>query len=160
MKVFSVKQIIRISTVSVLSFMPSLVMASPQKVVTKDGKNYAVQDKSGQNTSRVFCNNMEVGVMAHKMADSSPEVMATIVIKSGSQKNAFRLFNVAKDELTSQHDISLMQLGCLTRKGGVGVNIPHLTSYELGLKIQIDSKGRVFLGYDEVGLELISTQDK
>ena len=157
---FSVKQIIRISTVSVLSFMPSLVMASPQKVVTKDGKNYTVQDKSVQNTSRVFCNNMEVGVMAHKMADSSLEVMATIVIKSGSQKNAFRLFNVAKDELTSQHDISLMQLGCLTRKGGVGVNIPHLTSYELGLKIQIDPKGRVFLGYDKVGLELISTQDK
>ncbi len=157
---FSTKKLFRLSTISLFALMPSLAIAAPQKVVVKDGKMYAVEDKSGQNISRVSCNNMEVGVMASKMADLTPEVIATVVIQSGSQKKAFRLFDVAKDELTLEHNLSLMQLGCLTRDGGVGVNIPHLTSSKLGLKIQIDPKGRVFLGYDEVGLELVTTQNK
>lgn len=61
-----------------------------------------------------------------------------------------------KSVLSPGHDISKMKVGCLTREGGVGIDLPHQIYSQFNLKIQIDATGRVFLGYDQTGLDLIS----
>jgi len=152
---FLIKQMRKVGLGTFLAIsLPIFATASPQKIIIKDGKAHTVNVPNGHNFFKVECDNMLVNIMAQRTSELDASIMATVIVKSGTEKKAFRIFDIAKDKLTPEHDISSMKRGCLTQEGGVGIDIPNHTSTELGLKIQIDARGRVFLGYDKTGLKL------
>jgi len=151
--------ILTICAIAILCEVISVMAyASPQRVVVRDdGTMHSVEVVTNNNYTTVTCNKISATIMAEKVDDLQPSIMATIVITNGDQKKGFRIFDVAANKLTPGHSSSSIKVGCLTREGGVGINVPHFASDELELKIQIDLRGRVFLGYDEVGLELVTS---
>ena len=118
----------------------------------KDDKNVVEGRESGDNHTSVDCGRIYGTILAEKT--NVPSIMITASIKKGEQWGFYRLFNVGKEDLTTGHTTKNIEFGCLTENGGLGIYVHHENSIDDGLAIQIDYDGKVFVGYDQVGLQL------
>lgn len=152
------KKILKVSFVATLLVSSVQAMATDRRVVYKDGKAYSVETKTGQNNFQLSCDDLTATVMVQKLNDMPANIMATLFIEKETKKEAIRIFNVGEDWLQVEHDISNMDVGCLSKDGGVGIFVPSQVPSEAVLHIQLDKTGRTFKNYNLTGHTILSVE--
>ena len=118
----------------------------------KDDKNVVEVPWVNDNHTSVDCGDIYGSILADD--DETLTIMITASVRQGESWGFLRLFSVGKEYLTPEHTTSGLAFGCLTENGGLGIYVPHQASINDSVSIQIDNNGHVFVGYDEVGLQL------
>ena len=151
------KNSVFIVSVAMIAMMSGISHAN-NTVYEKDGKTYQGSPEPDDNLTYAKCGRVE-GLVSAQQAETGPLITISGIKKVDDNNDFFRLRRIAKEYLTPMHTVKGLRFGCLTENGGLGVHVAHLESAEKNLSIQIDNYGRVFIGYDKVGLKLIKPKE-
>ena len=159
-KMFSFRSAFRATLILFgLSCFYSSSFATPEQVVEKDGRVITTAPKVNPGVRSLTCGNVKAYIFANKHEDKNIHMMVSLGVQNGKKAIGYKLLNPFDHFLNQVYGIEDMMTGCLTDNGGIGFEFPYVDEHSPALYLQIDAHGRVFSGYDQVGLKLIRTKD-
>ena len=129
--------------------------ASSMKIVDIDGERYAVSVEN-RNNARIECGYIKTTIHTTIKDNGTSSHMVTLISRSGENVEGFRIFDAFQNYHNEDYEPYSVSAGCLSERGGIGLQFKAKNETRKDLYLQIDAKARVFSGFNDAGLYIES----